>query len=457
MDMRFEMCYRMHAMRFFLKISLLLTCPLGAAENARLEFAHGVLEELRGMDTAQDHFERARLADPLALPLVQRAVKQRLERDDRAGAVKLFQELATARSDELQVQLLYADFLTQEGAGDAMAVKLASGALETALKKHPASPAVIQRLYQIYQTSGRGSQAKTLLDQLDAKDAESALLYASLVRSSAEADEAAKLARLDEHYLLAMAANPQIAALARDASEHFRNTKRPEKAIELLEHHVAAAPSSLDLRTRLGVICFAAGRNEKGEAVLKAVLQIDPNDALAHQALAKFYRSHGQAEPALFHASERLKLKGGSAADFLKLADEWLAAGNPKAARVLLEKAVFDQPENWPLSQQLAIATRRDPETQAKAARIFREAELVKPPDVASSPEFLLESAEAMLAEGQSKAAEERLRAAIKAFPPDAKKETSSALRRLASIWESENRNADAAKSLRKRADSLDP
>lgn len=430
---------------------------MAAAENARLEFALGVLEEARGLNTAQDHFERARLADPLALPLVQRAVKQRLERDDRAGAVLLFQELATARSDELQVQLLYADFLTQQGAGDAMAVKLASGALETALKKHPASPAVIQRLYQVYQTSGRSSQAKALLDQLDAKDAVSALLYASLVRSSAEADEAAKLARLDEHYLLAMAANPQIAALARDAAEHFRNTKRPEKAIELLEQHVAAAPSSMDLRTRLGVICFAGGQHEKGEAVLKAVLEIDPNDALAHQALAKFYRSHGKADLALFHASERMKLKGGSAADFLKLADEWLAAGNPKAARILLEKAVFDQPENWPLHQQFAIATRRDPETQAKAAQVFREAELVKPADVASSPEFLVESAEAMLAEGQSKAAEERLRGAIRAFPPNAKKETASALRRLAAIWESENRNAEAAKSLRNRAASLDP
>ena len=316
MDTRFIMCYRTQTMQDILKISLLLTGPLAAAENARLEFANGVLEELRGVSTAQDHFERARLADPLALPLVERAVKQRLERDDRTAAVKLFRELATARKDELDVQLRYTDFLTQEGAGDAMAAKLACAALEAALKKYTGSPAVIQRLYQIYQTSGRGSQAKALLSLLDVKDAESALLYALLVRSSAEADEAAKVSRLDEHYLLAMAANPQIAALARDASEHFRNTKRPEKAIELLEHHITSAPSSLDLRTRLGVICFAAGQDGKGVAVLKAVLEIDPTDALAHQALAKFYRSHGPADLALFHASERLKLKGGSAADF---------------------------------------------------------------------------------------------------------------------------------------------
>ena len=444
-------------MRYCLNLSLLLIGPLVAAENARLEFALGVLEEARGVSSAQDHFERARLADPLALPLVQRAVTQRLKTADRAGAVRIFQALAKARPDELEVQLLFADFLSTEGAGDAMAVKLASETLESILENHPANPAIIQRLYQIYRTLDRQPDAEALLNRLDPKDGESAMLYATLIRNSAEADEAANLARLDEHYRLAMGSNPQLATLARDASEHFRTTQRPEQAIAVLAQHVAAAPTSLDLRTRLGVMCFAAGHHERGEAVLKAVLEIAPSDALAHQSLAKFYRSLGQADRALFHASERLKLKGGSVADFLKLADEWLAAGDPRAARILLEKAVFDQPENWPLHEQLAIATRLDPETQARAAQTFREAELVKPPYLAASPSFLLESAEAMLTEGQSKAAEERLRGAIRTFPPKAKKDTAVALRRLASIWESENRNADAAKSLRKRADALDP
>jgi len=138
------------------------------------------------------------------------------------------------------------------------------------------------------------------------------------------------------------------------------------------------------------------------------------------------------------------------------LADEWLAADDPKAARILLEKAVFEQPENWELSQKLAIATRRDPATRAQAARIFREAELAKPVDAIAGPEFLVESAEALLAEGQSKAGEERLRNAIRAFPPEARKETAAALRRLALLWESENRNTDAARALRQRADGLD-
>ena len=54
-------------------------------------------------------------------------------------------------------------------------------------------------------------------------------------------------------------------------------------------------------------------------------------------------------------------------------------------------------------------------------------------------------------------AAEERLRLAIRTYPPEQKKESATALRRLAGIWQLENRNGEAAKALLQRADSLDP
>ncbi|MES2439924.1 MAG: tetratricopeptide repeat protein [Verrucomicrobiota bacterium] len=434
----------------------LLSVPLPAAGNARTEFAIGVLEEMRNVNTAPEHFEKARLADPFALPLVQRAVSQRLGSGDRAGAVKLFRDLATARPDDLRVQLLYADFLEQQGGGDSMATKLATDALENSLKNHPGHPQIIRRLHQLYQTSDRKSQAASLLDQLAPDDPESALLYTALTRSTTEADEAARRDRLDQHYLLAFTAHPEISTLAREASDYFHDTDRPDKAIEILEQHVAAAPSSLDLRTRLGILLFAAKQDEKGEGVLKEVLEINPNQTLAHQALAKFYRSHDKPGFARFHSGELLKIRGGSADEFLKLADEWLAADDPRSARLLLERAAFSHPDKFELLQKLAIATRRDPETRDNAARLFREAEAAKPEAVKNEPAFLIESAETLIAQGQSKAAEERLRTAIRSYPPDAKKETAAALRRLALLWESENRNADAAKALRQRADGLD-
>lgn len=443
-------------MRFVWFFGLVSACRLMAADDPKLEFADGVLGEMRNQSSAQDHFERARLADPLALPLVQRAVKQRLKHHDRAAAVKLFQDLASARPDDLKVQLLYVDFLTEQGGDDAMANKLTSNTLETALKSHPGDPQIIQRLYPIYQASNRKSQASALLDQLSPTDPESMLLYASLAKSTTAANEAAQNNKLDQYFFLAFNAHPELASLARETSDHFRNTGRLLQAIEILVRHVSATPSSLDLRTRLGILYFESKDDQKGEETLKRVLEINPEQTLAHQALAKFYRSRGQPALARFHAGELLKLKGGSATDFLKLADEFLAADDPRSARLLLERAVYRYPDHFELLQKLAIATQRDPETRENAARIFREADAVKPASVNSTPAYLMESAESLMAQGQNKAAEETLRKAIKSFPPEAKKETASALRKLAGFWESENRNIDAARALRLRADALD-
>jgi predicted Zn-dependent protease len=443
-------------MKFHAATLLMLTALPAAAENARLEFALGVLEKTRGVNTAQDHFEKARLLDPLALPLVRLAVAQRLETGDRAGAVKLFRDLASARPDDLEVQVLFADFLAQQGRGDSMAEKLATDTLESALQKHPGNPRIIRPLHQLHAAAGRTQQAAALLDQLAQDEPESALLYASLTRSAADADEAAKRDRLDRHYLLALESNPGNVELARTASDHFHNTGRTAEAIEILKRHTAAEPSSLDLRTRTGILLFQEKRDDEGRAELEAVLAIHPRKALAHQALAKFHRLRENAGPARFHAGELLKIRGGSQDEFLKLAGEWLDAGDPRQARLLLENAVFDHPANSALADQLAIATRRDPETRPLAARRFREAEAARLPEAQVSPDFLIESAEVMIADGQGKAAEDRLRTAIRSYPADAKKETAAALRRLALLWESENRNTEAAKALRQRADGLD-
>ncbi len=436
---------------------LFLTASLFAAGNPRLDFALGVLAGFRGdANEAARRFEQARLADPLAMPLVRRAIDARLAAGERAAAIQLYREIAAARADALSIQLGYADFLEQQGHGDSLALKLADATLESALAKNPGRPEIIRRMFQHAQAAGDNPRQMKLLGELAPDDPASVLLYTTLSRGMADAKNADALAMVDARLLHAFETHPENPELAREASDHFRDSKRTDQAIDILQRHVAAAPSSLELRTRLGILDFTAKRDAEGEAELKAVLDINPHQALAHQSLAKFYRLRNQPEPARFHAGELLKIRGGSPADFITLADEWLAANDPKQARLLLERAIFDHPGNRELAEKLAIATRRDPETREQAARLFREAEANRPADAKSEPAFLLESAEALIASGQSKSAEERLRAAIRAYPAEAKKETATALRRLAQLWETENRNAEAARALRQRADGLD-
>lgn len=440
---------------------LLLALPALAQESPRLEFARGLLDQSRGKkDSAAQHFEAARLADPTAMPLVERAARTKLADGNLAGAVTLYRDLANALPERLSAQLLYADFLRDEGGGDGLAERMASEALENALHRSPGSPAILSRLFRSSEARSDRKRSLSLFDSLvetPPLDPAAMLMAADWARVLFPADDTTARDRLDALFKSSVEAHPRDQELARTASEHFRKTKRLDEAIAILQTHATATPSDLELRTRLGILQLSANQTAAGEATLKEVIAIDSRRALAHESLAKLYRQQQKPELARPHADAVLKIRGGDPAEFITLADEWIAAGQAKPARILLEKALYDHPTDPVIAAKLAIASRRDPETRGQSSRLFREAEALIPADAKPDPVFLSESAEALIEEQRLPAAEERLRKAIKAFPPDAKKETALTLRRLAGLWESQGKNADAASALRKRADAMDP
>jgi predicted Zn-dependent protease len=437
-------------------VSLFAILPLGA--SPRLDFARGVLAEQRGDPAAAAAaFESARAADPDAFPLMLRVAGQRRAAGDLAGASTLHREFAERHPDRLDAQLEYADFLRSASPDDDFATRLAAEVLDRALQRFPGTLALLQRRFRIHEALGERERSLALFEQVAARP-DDALAALEMARTLFPKDDETARGRIDALLRDAYRRAPGDRRLARAASEHFRTSGRLPEAIEVLAAHVAADPSSLDLRVRLGILQLAAERTAEGEATLLAVVAIDPRHALAHRSLAKLYRKQERPAEARRHAAEALKIRGGDPAEFVALAEEFLAAGLPRDARLLLEKAAFFHPADAALAVQLAVATRRDPERRAGAARLFREAESLSAKDgPAGDPVFLQEFAEALLESGQTAAAEDRLRLAIRAFPAEHKRETAAALRRLAAIWQADNRNEEAARSLLQRADALDP
>jgi Tfp pilus assembly protein PilF len=442
-------------------LALTLLLPAAGEDNPRLAFAKGLLAEAEGKESeAAEHFEAALLADPTAVPLVNRKADSLMAAGELAKAVTLYRELAAATPERLDTQLMYADFLREFGRGDGLAEKMAGEALEKALKKFPGAPSILDRLFRSSQGAGERERSVRLFESLIAEpplSPRAMLLAESWSNVLFDSEDQSARDRLDKLFLQSFNVAPDSPLLARAASEHFRKTGRLEQAISVLQKHTAAVPSNLELRTRLGILQFAANQNDAGQATLKEVLAINERQALAHESLAKYYRLQDQPDLARPHADAVLKIRSGDASEFLALADEWLEAENPRSARILLEKAAYDYPQDPAIAAKLAIASRRDPETRDRSSRLFREAESLFPQDFTVDPVFLTESAHALIDEKRLPAAEDRLRKAIRQFPPEAKKETAAALRQLASLWESQNKNADAARSLRARADSLDP
>ena len=429
----------------------------GTYAGGLLEFSFGVLEQERGDgDAASAHFQKAYEADPNAMPLVRIIADTYIEKGDRSAALEAYERVVADRTDEPFIALEYGDFLGRVGKGDALAARKREEIYGKVHEAMPGAYIAIERLLRLARERGDDVRARELLKMLDTDSEQAVRYYIATTKSLYDSRDEAAAARIDMRFLDTMAAHPEWSGIARSASDHFRQTNRLEQAIDILRKHLEVRPSSLDLKIRLGILLFADKKDVEAVKIMREVLEVHPKKALAHESLAKHFRQIGQINIARGHAAVLLGIRGGTAEEFLELADELTAADDFRAARILLEKAVFRHDEDSKLMMKLAIATSRDPETKDSAARLYREAEAMLSNPAEIDPAFLLESAKQLRAQGQTKAAEERLRNAIRSFSKDAKKEAAAAMRALADIWISEGRNTDEAKALISRAEALE-
>jgi tetratricopeptide (TPR) repeat protein len=429
----------------------------GSYAGALLDFSYGVLERQRGDEkSAAGYFAKAYEADPLAMPLVRIIAESHMVNGDRAAALEAYERVIAARPDEPSIALEYGDFLGEVGKGDTLARRKREEVYGKVLEAMPGAYIAIERLIRTARERGDDDRARELLETLTADSEQSVRYYVATTKSLYDSRDEEAAARIDARFAEAMESHPGWAGIARAASDHFRQSNRLGEAIGILRKHLEARPSSLDLKIRLGILLFSDKREDDAVKVLREVLEVHPRKALAHESLAKHFRQNGKLTEARGHAAELLGIRGGTSEEFLELAEELTADGEFRAARILLEKAVFRHADDAKLMMKLAIATSRDPDTKDSASRLFREAEAMLENPAEMDPAFLLESSKELLAQGQVKAAEERLRNAIRTFPKEAKKETAAAMRALAGIWISENRNLDAARALISRAEAME-
>jgi tetratricopeptide (TPR) repeat protein len=287
------------------------------------------------------------------------------------------------------------------------------------------------------------------------------MALAPIARTLLPADSPELKERLDLIAARTVESGVGIELAARTASDYYRKTGRLDEAISVLQKHLEVRPASLSLRTRLGLLQLYAKQEDAGLATLHEALQIDSGQILAHRALAEFFERNAEPEKALFHAAEVLRIAGGAPEDFLDLANQYLELDKPHPARLLLERARFDHPENPALAARLAIAVLRDGDSTS-ATRVFREAEALArdSTDPAAKEsldsDFQIEFAGALRDAGDIGAADERLVGAIRGIPPDQPKKTARALRELARLRIAQNKTLGLAGLLNK-ADSLDP
>ena len=443
--------------------AIALACSFSALLHAedtalgRREFAQAVLASMRGDDEQQaKHEEAARIAHPTAVLLGSRRAQRLLEQGDVKGASTIYRDLAAARADSLRTQLLYADFLRSTGKEDDFALGLAMKTLENALPQFPGDAQILERLFRLYEQKSQREKSLAIYRNYLSQVGADPIVAENFSRVLFDADDAKSNAEIDRLFVDRMNKAPENSVLARAASEHFRTAKQLDQAIAMLQLHVDVAPTSLDLRVRLGILQLSHAQQAEGEKTLLEVLRIAPSLFLAHQTLAKLYDKQNKPEDARLHRAEVLKIRGGDAEEFRQLGREWTDAGQHKNARILLEKACFYYPKDVELAYLLASATRRDPETASRAPALFRIAEALGGSQPIKNPMYSREAAEAFWQAKNYVQAESQLRQAIKLYPPEEKKESAAAMRLLASWWQQQGKNAEPAKALLQRAEMLE-
>jgi DNA-binding response OmpR family regulator/Tfp pilus assembly protein PilF len=167
--------------------------------------------------------------------------------------------------------------------------------------------------------------AKVAEEQSDFTRMETALSQVVKRTRNSPLRDTADIARLG-HALTELGNPDKAIALIEDAKTNFRNdVKDPHlAAIEALAHSKAGRPElaekalaratggemgalSLEVSIQIAKACLASGKTSEGEAILKRVVQTDPDSQAVHSLVTKLMNAHGSADRAqgLIQESQR--------------------------------------------------------------------------------------------------------------------------------------------------------
>jgi len=342
------------------------------------DFAKGVLAERKGdNEKAVEFYRGVRKEDSDSFFLARKESGTQSSLGDMEGAVQTMREFAERYRENLAAQFSYVDFLKQVSGRDENARKLAVETMEEAWENHGLNEGVFNELLSGYEAEEAREKSLGLFDDFKAKEGDEASYWLTRLRAASVLMDGSSEAFQEEKGrcydgLRQMGLEDDF--IARKVSEYYRQQGDLEEAIAVLSEHVEKVPSSTSLMTRMGILQMAKGDVEAGKRTFIDVIAINPREALAHASLAKHYEKEGQKSLALELRSESLKISGGTPMEFLNLANQYLEYGDAHPARLLLEKARFDHPEEVEILAKLSVATVRDGMVR-EAGRLFRQVE----------------------------------------------------------------------------------
>jgi tetratricopeptide (TPR) repeat protein len=220
----------------------------------------------------------------------------------------------------------------------------------------------------------------------------------------------------------------------------YRELKKSDGAIVALQRAAALDPKDPAIHFNLGVLLASAGEADAAIQQLEAAERINPSDPETHSALALLFEKAGDKARARAEKSkvDALKSSGDRETAIAKLyqeANQYLSAGNPKAAAESYERALQFNARDPRLHYNLSLALDKLGDLASERRELEKSVELDPNVAVAQNQLGLL-----ALRRGQQEEAERRFTKALTIDPKFAEAQSN-----LGVLYSQQGKNAEAA------------
>ncbi len=214
--------------------------------------------------------------------------------------------------------------------------------------KFPGSAEGCALAVRLYIRDQRRDEAQTAVRQVIARGSGSPafwLAMTSVARDAFPLDDpdtrAVYLSVVSGCMKKSVALAPEDPAVLEAAADLYARLQMPEKAADCYKRLTAQQPGNLTARRKLGQCLRLTGDIAGARQLFGDLLRIDESDSVAHRALASILETAGVPREALRHRMELLRIDGGTATDYLKMAGQLADAGMDDERRLTLERGCF--------------------------------------------------------------------------------------------------------------------
>ena len=424
--------------------------------QAMAHYSAGLSHELnRRKKKALEQYFKAGMADPTDEKLVLRVSRKLLEENDSHRATLLLVKATEDGEISADLHAWLGIAYAREGKLD-----LAIISSESAIRENSMSMQGYKNLCRIYSEMKRSERWKKTLEKAGAVEKPSAIFLIELagLHHAYGLKHGTELLpqRAKERELLGQARKlkPKDPLVVQQMAEGFERSGDFVQAAEVCEDLFGRIPEGTILREKAAQLYLQAGKPDKAQEHLEALLKINLANPMANQLMGFLLTEKGEYTKALRYFERVVTANPRFRAGYYNLVEAQMRSGKPKDAKQTLERAAARFPNRGFLHEYMTAIVYVDLKEYGTAIKHYQSAETkaARNDPTRLDARFYFQKGAALERDKQFARAEEAFRKSLKLNPNFA-----GALNYLGYMWAERGKNLNEAQQFIEKALRLSP